>query len=116
MPTLPNYAYFHGRIVPYADAKIGVMTHALNYGTACFAGVRGYWNDDEEQLFVFRPHDHYRRFLQSSRLLLMNLKLSEDDLTNITLDLLRTEAFRPIATSARWPTRATRSSASSSTT
>jgi branched-chain amino acid aminotransferase len=94
MPTLPNYAYFHGRIVPYADAKIGVMTHALNYGTACFAGVRGYWNDDEEQLFVFRPHDHYRRFLQSSRLLLMNLQLSEDDLTNITLDLLRAEGFQ----------------------
>ena len=94
MATLPNYAYFHGRIVPYADAKIGVATHGLNYGTGCFGGLRGYWNAEEEQLFVFRPHDHFHRFLQSARLLLMDLGLNEDDLTHITLDLLRAEDLR----------------------
>ena len=103
MPVLPNFAYFKGRIVPYSEAKVGVMTHALNYGTGCFGGVRGYWNDDEEQLFVFRPHDHFRRFLQSSRLLLMDLGLNEEQLTNIVLDLIRAEDFhtdcyvRPLA-------------------
>jgi len=94
MSTLPNFAYFKGRIVPYADAKVGVMTHALNYGTGCFGGLRGYWNSDEEQLLVFRPHDHFRRFLQSSRLLLMDLGLTEDELTNIVLELLRQEGFQ----------------------
>ena len=94
MATIPGYAYFHGRIVPYADAKVGVMTHALNYGTGCFGGIRGYWNDEEQQLLVFRPHDHFRRFLQSARLLMMDLGRSEDELVNITLDLLRTEGLR----------------------
>lgn len=94
MPTLPNYAFFQGRIVPYSEAKVGVMTHALNYGTGCFGGIRGYWNETEEQLFVFRPSDHYRRFLQSARLLWMDLGYSEDDLIKITLDLLRAEGFR----------------------
>ena len=94
MATIPGYAYFHGRIVPYADAKVGVMTHALNYGTGCFGGIRGYWNDEEQQLLVFRPHDHFRRFLQSARLLMMDLGHSEDELVNITLDLLRTEGLR----------------------
>ncbi len=103
MPTLPKFAFFQGRIVPYADAKVGVMTHALNYGTGCFGGIRGYWNDDEHQLFVFRPYDHFRRFLQSARLLWMDLGHTEDGLVKILLDLLRAEGYdqdcyvRPLA-------------------
>jgi len=91
---LPNYAYFEGKIVPYSEAKVGVATHALNYGTGAFAGVRAYWNEEEEQLFIFRPFDHFRRFLNSSRLLLMDLGVTEEQLTKITIDLLRTEGFK----------------------
>lgn len=94
MAILPQYAFFEGRIVPYSEAKVGVMTHSLNYGTGCFGGIRGYWNEDEEQLFVFRPFDHYRRFLQSAKLLCMDLGYDEEDLTNITLQLMRAENFR----------------------
>ena len=53
--TLPKHAFFHGRVVPYAEARVGVLTHALNYGTAVFAGLRAYWNAEEAELFVFRP-------------------------------------------------------------
>jgi len=49
---VPRYAYFQGRIVPYSEAKVGVMNHTLNYGTGAFAGVRGYWNPEQEQLFI----------------------------------------------------------------
>jgi branched-chain amino acid aminotransferase len=94
MATIPGFAFFQGRIVPYSDAKVGVMTHALNYGTGCFGGIRGYWNDEEQQLFVFRPHDHFRRFLQSARMLMMDLERTEDELVNITLELLRAEGLR----------------------
>lgn len=99
----PKYAFFNNSIVPLEDAKVSVMTHALNYGTGVFGGLRGYWNDEEEQLFVFRPLDHFKRFLQSTQLLRMNFPQSPQDLTNILLDLLRTEAFhencyiRPLA-------------------
>jgi branched-chain amino acid aminotransferase len=94
MANLPNYAFFKGRIVPYSEAKVGVMTHALNYGTGCFGGIRGYWNEEEEQLLVFRPYDHYARFLHSAKLLRMDLGYTEEELVNITLDLLRTEGLR----------------------
>jgi branched-chain amino acid aminotransferase len=94
MANLPNYAFFKGRMVPYSEAKVGVMTHALNYGTGCFGGIRGYWNEEEEQLLVFRPYDHYARFLHSAKLLCMNLGYTEEELVNVTLDLLRTEGFR----------------------
>jgi branched-chain amino acid aminotransferase len=91
---LPNYAYFKGKIVPYSEAKVGVATHALNYGTGAFAGVRGYWNEQEEELFIFRPMDHYKRFLNSAKLLVMDLGVTADELTQITVELLQKEGHR----------------------
>jgi branched-chain amino acid aminotransferase len=100
---LPNYAYFQGKIVPYAEAKVGVLTHALNYGTAVFGGLRAYWNPNQEQLFLFRPLDHFRRFLNSARLLLMDFDHTPEDLTEITIRLIQAEGYhrdiyiRPLA-------------------
>jgi len=89
--SLPNFVYHNGRIVPYSEVKFGVLTHALNYGTAVFGGLRAYWNEDEKQLFVFRPHDHFRRFLQSAKLLCMTPRMSGDDLVKGLDELIRTE-------------------------
>src|SRR5450432_988342 len=57
--TMPKYAFFGGRIVPMAEAKVGVMTHSFNYGTGVFAGMRAYWNADDQQLYIFRAPDHF---------------------------------------------------------
>jgi branched-chain amino acid aminotransferase len=101
--ALPNYAFFNGRIVPYSKAKVGVLTHGLNYGTGVFGGIRAYWNENLQQLFIFRPHDHFHRFLESTKLLRMEFPYSETDLTKALIDLLRTENYktdcyvRPIA-------------------
>jgi branched-chain amino acid aminotransferase len=101
--SLPNFVYYNGRVVPYSEVKFGVLTHALNYGTAVFGGLRAYWNEDEKQLFVFRPRDHFRRFLQSAKLLCMNLRTSGDDLVTGLVELIRTEGheedlyIRPLA-------------------
>lgn len=100
---MTKYAFFDGEIVPIEQAKISIMTHGLHYGTGCFGGLRGYWNDKEEQLFVFRILDHYQRFLNSTKLLMMELPYSADDLARVTLDLLRREDWhedvyvRPLA-------------------
>jgi branched-chain amino acid aminotransferase len=91
---LPKYAFFRGRIVPYGQARIGVLTHALNYGTGCFAGLRGYWNEDEHELFVFRPRDHFKRFLESTRLLSMELTETSEDLVGHMLELVRAEDLK----------------------
>jgi len=91
---LPNYAYFKGKIVPYADATVGVMNHSLNYGTAVFGGVRGYWNEQEEELFVFRPKDHFRRFLNSMKMMVMDTGLSEEELIRIVIELIQKEGYR----------------------
>jgi len=91
---LPHYVFLDGKILSYDEARVGILTHALNYGTAAFGGVRGYWNDDEAELFIFRPWDHYHRFLQSASLLRMELPYSEEDLINATLELVRLEGFK----------------------
>ena len=91
---LPKFAYFQGKIVPYSEARVGVATHALNYGTAAFGGLRGYWNSDEQQLFVFRPRDHFKRLLNSARLLAANLDHTPETLTQVLLELLRQEDYR----------------------
>jgi branched-chain amino acid aminotransferase len=92
--SLPINAYFRGNIVPYADAKVGVLTHALNYGTAVFGGIRGYWNEDKEQLYIFRPADHFHRLLNSARMMNMDLGYTIEDLVQITIDLLRKDNYR----------------------
>ena len=84
---MTRFAYFGSRIVPIEDAKVSVMTHALNYGTAVFGGIRGYWNEEEGQLYVFRPLDHFKRFLQSASLLRMELGHTPQSLTDIVTEL-----------------------------
>lgn len=92
--TLPKFAFFKGRVVPYSEAKVGVLTHALNYGTAVFGGLRAYWNDDEKQLFVFRPLDHFHRFLQSAKVMCMELPYSAAELVGALTELMRKEGYR----------------------
>ena len=90
----PNYAFFDGKIVPIEEAKVSVMTHAFNYGTGVFGGLRGYWNDDEDQLYVFRPLDHFERLIQSASLLRIRIPYTAAELNEILNNLLRAEGFR----------------------
>jgi branched-chain amino acid aminotransferase len=101
--ALPKHAFFQGKIVPYSKAKVGVLTHGLNYGTSVFGGLRAYCNVEEDQLYIFRTYDHYRRFLNSAKLLCMQLDHTPESLTKLTVDLLRVEDYhcdiyiRPLA-------------------
>src|SRR5438132_184465 len=60
------WVYLDGEFKRYADARLGLMTHALHYGTGVFEGIRGYWSPEHEQLFVLKLREHYRR-MQNSR-------------------------------------------------
>jgi len=100
---MPSWAFLDGEVVPYGQARFGLFTHALHYGTGLFAGMRAFWNDEERQLFVFRPEDHFRRFRESARLLRMDLPFSIEDLTRGVIEVLRREGYeqdvyiRPLA-------------------
>jgi len=89
-----KYAFFEGSIVPIQKAKVSIMTHAFNYGTGCFEGIRAYWNESQEQLYVFRLKEHYERLLHSCKIILISLPYTVDELCSFTLELLRKEGFR----------------------
>ncbi len=91
---LSKHAFFEGKVVPLSEAKISIATHAFLYGTAVFGGIRAYWNEEKQRLFVFRPWDHYHRLLHSARMLAMQTQYDEEGLIEITLELLRLDAYR----------------------
>jgi branched-chain amino acid aminotransferase len=89
-----KYAFFEGKIVPLEEARVSIMTHAFNYGTGCFEGIRAYWNATQEQLYVFKLREHFERFVRSCKIILISLPYSVDDFCEATLELLRKEGFR----------------------
>lgn len=86
--------FFQGKFVPFEDAKVSVMTHGLNYGTGCFEGIRGYWNAEQEELFLLKMRPHYERLHQSARIMYMDLPYSVEELEEITLELVRRNNYR----------------------
>jgi branched-chain amino acid aminotransferase len=86
--------YHDGRLARYDDAKVGLLTHGLQYGTGCFEGIRGFWNAREEQLYLLQLADHYERLSQSARILMIELPLSTAELCELTVDICRRNAFR----------------------
>lgn len=91
---MPQYAFFRKQFMPLAEAKVGILTHALHYGTACFEGIRGNWNDEQEQLFIFRVKDHYERMLKGCRILKINLPYSADEMCQLTVELVEKSGYR----------------------
>lgn len=86
------YAFFEDKVVKIEDAKVSIMTNALQYGTAIFGGIRGYYSESEKATLVFRLDDHYKRFLNSVRILGCTLPYDKEQLKKITLDLIKKNA------------------------
>lgn len=86
--------YFEDQFVPLKDAKINILTHALHYGTGVFEGIRGYWIPEEEELFLVRCEEHYRRWKANCRILNIDPPKSAEELTEITAELIRLNHFR----------------------
>ena len=86
---MPSYAFFRKQFVPLAEAKIEAMTHVLHYGTAIFEGIRGNWNSEHQQIYLFRPKEHYERMKNGCQLLKMNLPYTIDELCQLTIELVR---------------------------
>jgi branched-chain amino acid aminotransferase len=76
------------------DVRLSPATHALNYGTGVFEGIRAYWSEERGTLQVLKMREHYERFERSCRLLRVDLPNNVDELCDITLEILRRNAPR----------------------
>ncbi len=89
-----EYAFFEGNFVPIEKANINIKTNSFHYGTAVFEGIRAYWNQEHDQLYILFAREHYQRLLKNCRAMFMELPYSVEDLVNITAELLRRNQIR----------------------
>lgn len=85
--------YAGGSFRAYDDAKVGLLTHGLQYGTGCFEGIRGYWIPQERELLLVQLREHYERLAISAKILMMKLPLSIDELIDVTAELVARNRF-----------------------
>jgi branched-chain amino acid aminotransferase len=88
-----DWVYFDGEFRRYGDAHLGLLTHALHYGTGCFEGIRAYWSARQQRLNVFRMPDHFERMTRNARMLHMALPRPVPELCEITVEVLRRNGF-----------------------
>jgi len=92
--NLPKYIFLNGEYVKYEDAKIHVLSTANKFATIVYEGIRGYWNEDRQELFIFRHKEHIDRLLRSMKLARMNSPYKYDDYKEILINLLKKNNFR----------------------
>ncbi|HWO72582.1 MAG TPA: branched-chain amino acid transaminase [Dehalococcoidia bacterium] len=88
------YAYFQKQIVPLAEAKIGIMTHAFNYGTGVFEGIRGNWNEERETIYMFKVPEHLRRLRMSAKICRINISETDEELTRLVTEVVQRSNIR----------------------
>lgn len=88
------WAFLDGEYVPLRDAKVSVMTHAFNYGTGVFEGIRAYWNPAHEQLYALHLREHFERLHRSCRVMRLDLAYGVDELVEIACEVLRRSGMR----------------------
>ncbi len=85
--------YAGGGFRRYDEAKVGLMTHGLQYGSGCFEGIRGYWEPEDHELYLVLLRAHYERLHISAKILMMHLPHSVDELVDITVELVARNRF-----------------------
>ena len=86
--------FFENQYVPLAEARVSILTHAFNYGTGVFDGIRGYWDDKQRELFLVRPEDHFARWKTNCGILRIDVPLKPAELSEITAELIRRNQFQ----------------------
>lgn len=94
MAQHPKYLWWNGNLVAWEDATVHVTDLAWSATGAVFEGIRAYWNEEREELFVFRLREHMQRLKDSSRMVRLPIEESVDDLIGITVELLRANECR----------------------
>ena len=89
-----EWCYHGGELQKLGDVRLSPATHALNYGTGVFEGIRAYWNEGRGTLQVLKMREHFERFERSCRMLRIELPLTIDELCETTLEVLRRNAPR----------------------
>ncbi|MEA2647537.1 MAG: branched-chain amino acid aminotransferase [Chloroflexota bacterium] len=89
-----SWVFFDGEYRQYRDVHLGLMTHALHYGTGCFEGIRAYWSETQEQLFCVLLEPHFKRLHQSCKVLRIELPYTVEEMSASVVEILRRNGYR----------------------
>lgn len=92
--STPRYACLDGEIVAWEDAKVHVASAAFKFGTGVFEGLRAYWSEKDQDLYLFRMAEHMRRLEFSQRFMRYDQVLSGDYVTEKTIELIHANGFK----------------------
>ena len=87
-----QYIWMDGELVPWADAKVHVLTHTLHYGNAVFEGTRAYQTEDG--LAIFRLDDHTKRLYHSAKIVAIQPNIDYETVRQAHIDLLKANDFK----------------------
>ena len=95
MATSPaNLVHFEGALVPETEARISPLSPAMAQGPIAYETLRGYWNGDRGNLFLFRLHDHLSRLTASMKILRFAELFSGESMSAWIQDVVRANDFR----------------------
>lgn len=92
--TSEPVVYIRGDFVPLREATIDVRTHAFLYGTGVFEGIKSYWVPERASMFLFRAEDHFRRLLQSCRILRLSCPLAVARMVELSAEIVARNGCR----------------------
>ena len=95
-----DYIWRNGALIPWADAQVHVLSHALHYGTSFFEGIRSY--DTPAGPAVFRLTDHVKRLIDSARIYSIDLPYTAQELAEEAIPLAEAASFDPHLANATW--------------
>tara|TARA_B100000401_G_scaffold386390_1_gene290506 strand:+ start:622 stop:1545 length:924 start_codon:yes stop_codon:yes gene_type:complete len=82
-----GFIWFDGKLVPWRDATVHVLTHTLHYGMGVFEGVRAY--DTKNGTCIFRIEEHTQRLINSAKILGMKIPYSFDEIVDAQIEVVR---------------------------
>ncbi|MBU2883264.1 branched-chain amino acid transaminase [Psychrosphaera sp. B3R10] len=85
--------WFNGKLIPFADAKVHVLSHAIHYGSSVFEGVRAYDTPDKGTC-IFRLEDHTRRLFDSAKIYRMTIPHTMEELNQAQKDVVVQNGFK----------------------
>lgn len=89
-----KYVYFNGKIVPWDEARVHVYAPVVKYGAGVFEGIRGYWNEQKQDMFIFKMKEHMDRLRYSQTVMRFANVMDPDEITEKTIELIRANEFR----------------------
>ena len=84
--------WMNGKLIPFKDAKVHVLTHALHYSTAVFEGIRCYNTPNGSA--IFRLPEHVDRFFNSAKMYGMKMRYSKKQISNAIIKTVKTSGLK----------------------